>query len=172
MQITIINVSAPEQKMSKAGKPYTAIAVMYTDSQGARKTQNILDRKLIQTFQGFSQGDFVDVVTTPNGAYETWVAASKVSAGASASVPASSHTPTKAPTSTYATKEERAQTQVYIVRQSSITAAINLLSIGAKSPPSQADILITAKGFEDHVLGSTEKERAVDFDNFEDDIPY
>lgn len=59
------------------------------------------------------------------------------------------------PKSTYPTDEERAKTQIYIVRQSNITAAINLLSTGAKAPPKLDDIIATAKVFENHVFGTS-----------------
>lgn len=57
--------------------------------------------------------------------------------------------------SSYPTDEERAKTQVYIVRQSNITAAINLLSVGSKTPPKLEDVISTAKVFENHVFGTS-----------------
>ena len=62
--------------------------------------------------------------------------------------------PSVSPKSTYETPEERAKKQVYIVRQSSITAAINYR--GTKV--SIEDIITTAKQFEAYVFG-------VDFDD-------
>ncbi len=64
--------------------------------------------------------------------------------------------PYQAPKSTYATPEERAQTQVYIVRQSTLTQAIALCAANApyfKKERTTADIINIAKEFESHVMG-------------------
>lgn len=58
------------------------------------------------------------------------------------------------PKSTYPSDEERAKVQVYIVRQSNITAAIATLAVGAKSLKPE-DVIATAKLYEDHVFGTT-----------------
>ena len=56
--------------------------------------------------------------------------------------------------STYSTKEERDQTQRYIVRQSSITAALSLANLNKLTAKlSVADVLAVAAQFEDHVFG-------------------
>lgn len=174
MQITILNVSAPEQKISKAGKPYTAIAVMYTNEQGQRSTQNILDRNLMSTFGGFVQNDLVNVVTDGAQPYPKWLAANKLGNGAPAiGVQSQAATPVAAKTtSTYETSEERAKKQVYIIRQSSISAAINLLGTGAKTPAAISLVLDTAKAFEDYVFGVEALGKIPELDDFPDDIPY
>ena len=65
-------------------------------------------------------------------------------------------TPYQAPKSTYATAEERAQTQVYIIRQSTLSQAVALCAANApyfKKERSTADIISIAKTFESHVMG-------------------
>lgn len=54
--------------------------------------------------------------------------------------------------STYETPEERAKKQVYIVKQSSLSAAIALLSVGAKAPPKEQDVIEVAQKFVDWVF--------------------
>ncbi len=132
-------------------------------------------------------GDVFDVTVVKNTAgYNDWVTVKKSEGTSGSTVEStgaaapSSYTPKSAPLggSTYATAEERAKTQIYIVRQSNITAAINLLSIGSKSPPKLDDILNTAKVFENHVFGTSSDTvdvpkppiRADDLP--EDDIPF
>ncbi len=102
----------------------------------------------------------IDVVKNTAG-YNDWTLAKK--SDGSSGVPSMASTasgPKASPSaftgkSSYPTDEERAKTQVYIVRQSNLTAAINLLSVGAKSPPKVDDIISTAKIFEDHVFGTS-----------------
>ncbi len=57
---------------------------------------------------------------------------------------------------TYETPEERAKKQVYIVKQSSLGSAIELLSIGAKTPPAKEDVLKLAQEFTDWVFQNQE----------------
>lgn len=54
--------------------------------------------------------------------------------------------------SSYASAEERALVQIYIVRQSNITAAINTLSVGSKGIKPE-DVLTLAKKYENYVFG-------------------
>lgn len=77
------------------------------------------------------------------------------------------------PKSTYETPEERAKKQVYIVKQSSLSNAIELLSVGAKSPPSVQTVLDVAQKFTDWVLSSATPpdNEVVDLINMDDDIP-
>lgn len=60
------------------------------------------------------------------------------------------------PKSTYETPEERAKKQVYIVRQSSLSSAIDLLKTDKKTP-TVAEVVATAKQFEDYVFGAETK---------------
>jgi hypothetical protein len=91
--------------------------------------------------------------------YWQWVSATK-GESAPASATASSKTGTtavSAPRNTYETPEERAQKQVYIVRQSSITAALTLLlNTGEAKKPAQTtvqNVIDVAKQFEKYVFG-------------------
>lgn len=75
-----------------------------------------------------------------------------------------------APKSNYETPEERAKKQVYIVKQSSISAAIQALSIGAKTPPSPDTIIEVAQKFVDYVFGQ-EQIKQVSLADMPDDFP-
>lgn len=96
-------------------------------------------------------------VSKNNAGYNDWVTAelgSGTSPAQPASVPAgTSSAPTPAPRSNFETPEERAQRQVYIIRQSSISSAISALSIGAKAHPKIDEVLDVAKQFEAFVFG-------------------
>lgn len=71
--------------------------------------------------------------------------------------------------STYATKEERAQTQVYIVRQSSITAALKLAEVNGNKKATVSDVLKDATQFEQWVMFGKVLDSQTDFED--DDFP-
>lgn len=73
-----------------------------------------------------------------------------------------------APKSTYETPEERAKKQIYIARQSSLDRAVQLLSIGAKTPPSDELIFNQAQKFVDWVF---DKKPPVDLFELPNDMP-
>jgi hypothetical protein len=79
---------------------------------------------------------------------------------------------TVAPRSTYETHEERAAKQVAIAKQSSLDRAVQLLAIGAKSPPSVQSVIDTAQKFTDWVLSSPSvPDSGVPLLDMQDDIP-
>ena len=87
--------------------------------------------------------------------------------------------PSTSPKSTYETPEERAKRQVLIVRQSSLSSAIELLKTDKKSP-TVPEVLQVAKQFEAYVFGNDdpfglESKEPVNklptVDDLEDDIP-
>lgn len=104
----------------------------------------------------------------------------------SASAPAAQAAPASKPATTtqsgnWATAEERANTQVFIVRQSSIANALKLFEIQGNKKVGTLDVLNMAAEFEAWVFGkqvaSSQKKLAVvngnegSFDDLEDDIP-
>lgn len=77
--------------------------------------------------------------------------------------------------STYSTVEERAQTQKYIVRQSSITAALKMMELNKVKDVTLADVLAYAGSFEDYVMGVKVQDRvdtSVSLEDMDDDIPF
>ena len=181
MQITIVDVSGLNSLVSAAGKPYKALEVAYKNEQGQIASKKIMefDKVLLKPFQSFQKGDIVEVHSVKEGDYWQWKSATLAGQGGSTGISDSkpitgSGGGTTKTQSTYETSEERAKKQVYIVRQSSISAAINLLGAGAKVPANLSLVLDTAKAFEDYVFGASpakEEVKAFD-DSFPDDIPY
>ena len=172
MQITIVDISSLQSLVSQSGKAYKAAELTYKNEQGQIASKKIMEfDKLLPSFLSFKSGDVLDVVEVENGAYPKWVRASVVTGG---SQPVKNSTGsgggTPKSSSTYETSEERAKKQVYIVRQSSIGHAVNLLGGGAKL----ALVLDTAKAFEEYVFGlAPSVDDQVSFDDtFPDDIPY
>lgn len=80
--------------------------------------------------------------------------------------------------SKYATKEERDQTQKYIVRQSSITSALRLLEVTGVKKATTNDVIKLAVDFEAFVMGYVvpgvveEDKTPSGFDDMDDDIPF
>jgi hypothetical protein len=104
-----------------------------------------------------TKGDQVNVTTTKDdNGYWQWT---NIGGDATAPVQAQASAPStggRVTGSNYETKEERAARQVYIVRQSSISAAIGALTVGAKSSPTSESIIALAKQFESYVFDKEE----------------
>jgi hypothetical protein len=117
----------------------------------------------------------IDVVKNDKG-YNDWVSAKKSVGGASPTAQSASVGSAKgaasSPKSTYETPEERAKRQVLIVRQSSLSSAIELLGVGAKSPAKVDDVIAVAKQFEGYVFGdeNVKVDQPLTFDDLETDI--
>lgn len=111
-----------------------------------------------------SPGDVFDIEVVKNDAgFNDWVVAKKLDGVAAPNLtPSASSTSistgksgfTPAPKSTYPTEDERAKTQIYIVRQSNLNTAVATLAVGAKSVKPE-DVIKTAKLYEDHVFGTS-----------------
>lgn len=173
--ISVINVEKTT-KTSSNGKPYVQLELAYKDlAQGKVASKKIMPfgatASVHKTLSDASNGNVFTVKSIKNetSGYWDWVEVKQGSPGAEM-------TNTKAtatPKSTYETPEERAKKQVYIVKQSSLSAAIQLLSVGAKTPPDAAAVLSTAQKFTDWVFANGfEQAPAPDlFDGSMDDLP-
>ena len=164
MQISILSITQVAHPTKTPGKTTPKLDLAYKNLTFQGKVEG----KALFSF-GATEGAFkalsnaqpgevydIEVVKNDKG-FNDWVSAKK-SDGSSA-VASNTATPkpayAAAPKSNYPTDEERAKTQVYIVRQSNLAQAINLLSVGAKTPPKVDDVIATAKLFEDHVFGTS-----------------
>jgi hypothetical protein len=108
--------------------------------------------------------------------YWTWLQAEKGAAGSTpvATTSAPPTAPTQVSKGNYETAEERAKKQVYIVRQSSISNAIDTLSVGSKSVNPEQVIEVAEKYF-NYVINGKEVPKPTGTEALaamEDDIPY
>jgi hypothetical protein len=150
MRITIVNV----EKSSIPGKKYHQLEVAYKDDAGALKGKKIMSfgvKNGLDVLTKAVEGDSLDITVAEEKGYWNWVGVKK----ASGEAPAAS--PTKAgysaPSRDFETSVERAKKQVLIVRQSSISAAINTIAL--TSPIEEVkvdDILTIAERFENWVM--------------------
>lgn len=162
MQVTVIDV-AQETLNAKNGRTYQQLVVSYKNDKGmaqAKKLVSFTNPDLFKVAKSWIKDQIINVKTVKNEktGYWDWVG---LEGEQSVAETKQASTSTRVTGSNYETKEERAARQVYIVRQSSLSAAVTLLGQGAKVN----DVIETAKQFEDYVFSSEVVEQ------LSDDIP-
>lgn len=167
MQIEVLSTSVEDR-----GK-YKQLEVAYKGGDGKVSSKKIMSFAAPDVFKLLSaskQGDSFDVTTVKNDkGYWDWTTVSPGgSTGGSVKAAGS-----PAPRSTYETPEERANRQVLIVRQSSVSSAIEFYKLNAKKQPSVGDVVEVAKFFENYVFGknTTPASAEASIAEMEDDVP-
>lgn len=163
LRISIIATSV-ETKPTSNGKSYQQLEVTFKNL-----TFNKTESKKIMSF-GAGEGAFkVLSLAQPNQTFEVTVVKNDKGFNDWTSVVAASGDAAPAPAagkgntnqsvgrSTYETPEERAQRQILIVRQSSVSSALSMLGIGAKAPPELSKVLETAQAISDFVFQVKDK---------------
>jgi len=167
---------------TKAGKPYDFLEVTYKNQSFGDKVENkkvmpFGSKEVFATLQNSKSGDvFTLQREKDNAGYWQWIGIASGDVqieqpSSGGNVPASKAA-TPAPKSTFETPEERAKKQVYIVRQSSISAAIDTLKTDKKNPTKE-EVVEVASFYETYVFGldaikAVEKLPEID----DEDIPY
>lgn len=174
MQIQVISTSVETKPTAKGS--YQQLEVVYKNLtyQGKVESKKIMSfgagAKAFTTLSAAGNGGTFDITVVKNAAgYNDWTDCVTAVAGAApaqaTAVPGGkASTPVK---STYETPEERAQRQVLIVRQSSVSSALTLHAMGAKSPPKLDEVLDTAQKISDFVF-QMKGERAPMFEDVPD----
>jgi hypothetical protein len=187
MQISVIATSVAT-KINKANKPYQELEVTYKNL-----TFNKVESKKCFSFgaqegafkalSGAKQGDVFEVTVVKNAAgFNDWTACVQAAPGTEV---AAQNNQTGAimgagsinaggksvqVKSTYETPEERAIKQRYIIKQSSLSGAINLLTVGAKSPPATEAVLALADTLVAYVMETPEQVVQGDLFKMENDV--
>jgi len=162
MQITFL-MSSEVQKMGSKGA-YKALEVMYKKDGGAPAKKDLFTNSIAyKVLKNAKQGDVFEVEAVKNaGGFWDWIGVTPSIGATSTPLPSinpnfqADHNPAVTTsktfagktTSTYATPEERANTQIYIVRQSSLKLAVDEGKKGR-------DVFIRASEFEDFVFNGT-----------------
>ncbi len=164
INITILSVDIKTISTAKGSYQTAEVAYKNNSFQGKVEGKKVMSFgatamsfKVLTTAQS---GESFEVEIVKNAAgYLDWVAMLPAGAAVATPVPASTQgSINKAPSgatatrSTYETPEERAAKQVYIVKQSSLSAAINTLSLGAKKLEPAA-VMVLAQTYTDFVFG-------------------
>ena len=166
MQISVINVANQTVPTSKGS--YQALEVTFKDNTGKVASKKIMSfvkesKKAFDVLATANNGDVFDIQMQKDAQdkYWVWTDARKGSAqatqGQAASAAPATNTVSKG---NWETPEERAKKQVYIIRQSSLSTATNVLLVGAKAPPKVDEIFALAKRFEDYVFEGLKEEKS------------
>lgn len=156
------------QGTTKAGKPYEFLEVTYKNLSFDNKTETkkVMPFGAKEVFNTLRNADPGQVFTLlrekDNAGYWQWIGITEgdtvietTAPSGGGAKPATSAGASQSPRSTYETPEERAKKQVYIVRQSSISAAIETLKTD-KKVPTVNEVLAVAKQYEAYVFGLAE----------------
>ena len=146
----------------------------------SRKIVSFKNKDVYTTLKNANQGDEFTVVAVKGEQYWEWqsvVPRGEAVPQATGGSSVTTSKPSTSPKSTYETPEERAKRQVLIVRQSSVSSAIELLKTDKKSP-TVPEVLQVAKQFEAYVFGNDDPfgleekpNKLPTLDDLEDDIP-
>lgn len=154
--ICIKEVSVKFEKKGKNG--WHQATVSYTDEGNGKdfvkKLMSFKNPKVFGVIQEAKEGDRFEVDVKKEGDFYEWVAIQPASADRIASGNGTRAAPaaTAATRGGWETPEERAAKQVYIVKQSSISAAVALLT--ANGTPSVEEVIATAQQFVDYVFSN------------------
>ncbi len=168
MRIQITSIGGVTSKQGKF-KPYKLYDLEFIDQESGReKKRQMIEFNSGAAFQRLADseiGSTWEVSTKPakDPQYTDWVDATP----AAEEEPTEAHKASKAKAtnaaapfkSTYETPEERARKQVYIVRQSSIGAAIAMFQAQGKQNFDEGDVVLAAREFEAYIFGT---DQAVD----------
>lgn len=170
MFIKIINVDV--ERVENGTKSYEMAEVLYeTDGQKrTHKVMSFVNPGVYKKVKEATKGDTfeVNVIKNPKG-YNQWNAITASSSPSDTN--SSSETPVRSAVSnattsrTFETAEERAARQRLIVRQSSLSNAIDVLTTGAKAPPDPEAVKQLAEDFTKWVF------EEVDLFNQPNDLP-
>ena len=174
MLVNIVDVGAPSTHASKNGRSYQIIEVTYKNESGQianKKLMSFSNPSVFNHVKSLAKGDSLNVTTEKDAAgYWQWTGiGDEAAAGTTQAKPANGGRVTG---SNYETKEERAARQILIVRQSSLSSAVALVSATSTEPTTTDNVITIAKKFEAYVFGSeANPTKEVNFDDMEDDIP-
>lgn len=180
MFIEIVDVVREDKPSSNGKGTYGQLTVTYRSGGkiAEKKLMSFTNPAVFKHFEKAQKGENVDVTSVKNEktGYWDWTAIGGGEASQAPSQQSSSNAATSSSTrvtgSNYETKEERAVKQRYIVRQSSLSVASQVLAVGAKGSPKSSEIISLAKEFESYVF-STEDKSALDMlvEEMGSDIP-
>lgn len=158
----LIKVLSVGPIISKQGPKaaYSVFELGY-ESDGRSATRNIMEfaKVAYAVFKNAKPGEFYNVETVKNGKYWDWAGVEKAEGQAAAATSTTSGYTSKATNAGTGYRgespEERAQRQIYIVRQSSITAALTFLGADKEAGViTEQDVINCAKKFEKYVFSS------------------
>jgi len=168
MQVTILSVTVEHVPGKNGG--YKKAEVAYKDEQGkvaGKKIMSFVNPVVFNAISEAQSGEVFTIESEKDGnGYWQWTKATK---GATSQVVAKA-SGNPSPKSNYETPEERAKKQVYIVRQSSVASAIQLLSSNGGKKNTPEEVIQIASQFEKYVFG--DEDIVTDIFTMKEDIPF
>jgi hypothetical protein len=180
MNITILSIDIKTVPTAKGSYQTADVAYKNNSFQGKVEGKKVMSfgatKDSFATLAQAQPGQTYEVTIVKNDkGYNDWVSMAQAAPGAASPVAtpqagATGKAPAATPRSTYETPEERANRQVLIVRQSSLSSAATVLTAGAKTPPSAQAVVDLAKVFEAYVFGTVQADMSIEA-MASDDIP-
>lgn len=172
MKINIIDVGQVATHTAKNGRQYQSLEVTYKGENGqvsAKKLMSFSNPSVFNVAKAWEKGAEVNVVTEKDDAgYWQWTNVLKEGETPPAQVPSTApsrvapNTATRVTGSNYPTKDERANTQVYIVRQSSLTNAVSTLAMNKEGGGVEAEqVIALAEKYVDFVMNGKKESKPV-----------
>lgn len=185
MLISVLSVDVSTKPTAKGS--YQQAEVAYRDGEGkvgSKKLMSFTNKDVFELMANAKQGESYDIGLTKGEKYWEWTSAKKATAANNASNSGSngrvSATPSSAATTNsrgFETPEERAKKQVYIIRQSSLSTAVQVLAAGRKTAIDVKEVIEVAQQLESYVLGLADTQAVVKQDvgtieSIDEDIPF
>jgi len=163
MNITLLSVDIKTVPTAKGSYQTADVAYKNNSFQGKVEGKKVMSfgatKNAFSALSTATPGQTYEVEIVKNDkGYNDWISLTPAVTGAPSPAAAPSSGGGKpaasaSPRSTYETPEERAQRQVLIVRQSSLSSAVASLAVGSKKELNPEDVVQTAKRFEAYVFG-------------------
>ena len=180
MKIEIINVQSTTKPTAKGSYQQLDVAYKNLDFQGkveGRKIMSFTNKEVFATLSKATNGQVYEITRVKEGEYWQWSAAmlqGEDGGGTNMTQSVSNASkPSASPKSTYETPEERASRQRMIVRQSSISNAIETLKVEKKAVDTK-DVIKVAQVYFDWVMDNGTQsgtDFVADIADMQDDIP-
>jgi|TARA_R110000772_G_scaffold93169_2_gene190395 hypothetical protein len=181
MQINIIDVGEQATHTAKNGRSYQSVEITYKGDNGqtsSKKLMSFANPDVFKQAGSWKKGDSINVNTQKDDAgYWQWIGI--LADGEVQSSPTQTSTvkpvvggnATRVTGSNYPTTDERAKTQNYIIRQSSLSNAVATLAIeGSKA--TATDVITLAQMYEAYVLTGAQAQGDENTDlDFGEDVP-
>tara|TARA_R110002072_G_scaffold100698_6_gene221865 strand:- start:215 stop:766 length:552 start_codon:yes stop_codon:yes gene_type:complete len=182
MQINIIDVGEASTHTAKNGRSYQSLEVTYKGDNGqtsSKKLMSFANPDVFKQASSWKKGDSINVNTQKDDAgYWQWIGI--LADGEAQPTPTPTNatprvggasTTTRVTGSNYPTSDERAKTQNYIIRQSSLSNAVATLAIeGSKA--TATDVITLAQMYEAYVLTGAQAQGDENTDlDFGEDVP-
>lgn len=155
MRVEIIDVNTENKgKYRVANVAYKNLDGQDPSKPEGKKIMSFTNKDVFKIVSESKQGDVLDVKSAKNDkGYWEWTEVGPQGKNAGVQETNKKYSEAAKGGRDFETTEERAKKQVYIVRQSSITAALDLVKInGTKAPVTEADVIKSAKEFEKFVF--------------------